>query len=147
MSSPISAAGRDFTRPFIGAFIKRRTIRFSSKGNGMRSITVRQEFPGRNIHCPSYYRPHSFSIAALSASNLTLSFFAMNSLFTMTDGQGGGAFSILYSFDVFLITLISAPNSFSARPAASMMDNQRFPIGSFMYKVIIVFSMCVSFHV
>jgi hypothetical protein len=44
-----------------------------------------------------------------------------------------------YSFEVFLSTLISALNSFSARRAVSMMDFQRFPIGSLTYSVMACF--------
>ncbi len=75
----------------------------------------------------------------MSASNATVSFFAMNLLFTMTEGQGAEVLSAAYSGEVFLIILISAPNSFSARPAVSMMDFQRFPIGSLTYSVMMCF--------
>jgi hypothetical protein len=71
------------------------------------------------IHCYGFLHGArhyccSFSIAALSASNFTFSFFAMNFPFIMTEGQGGGSFSMAYSLDVLLITLICAPNSLSA---------------------------------
>jgi hypothetical protein len=85
----------------------------------------------------------SLRIAAFSASNVTMSFFAMNLSFTMTEGHDGGFFSAAYAGEVFLVILISAPSSFSARPAVSMMDFQRFPIGSLTYSVMVCFFISV----
>jgi len=78
------------------------------------------------------------NIAVFNSSNVIA--FSLNKVcdgaiirpFTLTVGQGGVSFIWPYSLDVFLITSISAPNSCSARRAASMMDCQRMPIGSFM---------------
>ena len=64
--------------------------------------------------------------------------------FTTTDGQGSGSFSSAYSGDVFLITMSCAPNSFSASRAASILDIQRLPMGSFTYRVIECFFMRLS---
>src|SRR5512135_1599120 len=64
--------------------------------------------------------------------------------FTATDGQGGGSFSRAYSCEVFLITWISAPNSFATRPAASLLNDQPLPIGSFSYSETIYFFMGLS---
>ena len=50
-----------------------------------------------------------------------------------------------YSFEVFLITLISTLDSFSARRAASMLDIHRLPMGSFMYRVIVCFFIQIIF--
>jgi hypothetical protein len=92
-----------------------------------------------NVHRSPLYISESLKIAVRNASYLIVLFFAMNLLFTATDGQGGGSFSAAYSGEVFLITLISAPNSFSAPRAASVFVSQRFPIGSLTYSVILCF--------
>jgi hypothetical protein len=68
-------------------------------------------------------------MVVLIASKVTVLFLAMSLPFTATDGHGGGSFSSAYSAEGFLITMISAPNSFSARPATSVLEIQRFPIG------------------
>jgi hypothetical protein len=70
------------------------------------------------------FAPHSFPsrgpttlspmIAALRACCVTVPFLAMIRPFTTTDGQGNGFSIWLHSFEIFLITTISAPNSFSA---------------------------------
>lgn len=60
----------------------------------------------------------------------------MNVPLIMTEGQGGGSVSKLYSFDCFLMITISAPSSFSALRAASRIAAHRFPMGSFIYSVM-----------
>jgi len=68
----------------------------------------------------------------------------MNFPSTITDGHGGGSFSVAYSGEVFLMVLISAPNSCAARRAASWFADHRFPMGSFAYRVMVCFCIIVS---
>ena len=67
------------------------------------------------------------------------SFRAITLSLSTTEGQGSGLFSLAYSGEVFLMIVISTANSFATRPAASLLDNQRFPIGSLAYSVILCF--------